>query len=89
MRTGSYRSGVRFGRSRCPRTVLHRTNSTSDSANPVASVKVLKLFLVPQGRIIQSAILLLATRGRRVELAGGLEGHVVIRMEEVERWISV
>jgi hypothetical protein len=80
-------SGVRSGRNYCPRTILYRTNSTINCANPIACMKLLKLFPVLEGRIKRSTALLLATwRGGVVFGAGR---HGMVRVEDVERWISV
>ena len=87
MRTVSYKSGLHHGRSRCSRTIWHRAYTTSNCANPVASMKVLELLLVLLDRIMRSVVLLFATWGRRVGL--GASSYGMIGVEEVERWISV
>jgi len=77
------------GRTRCPRTVLYRPNSANNCANPIAGMKVLELFLVLRDRIIRSIGFLLAAWGMCAVLWAGLGRDGVIRVEEVEGWISV
>src|SRR5947208_6784172 len=82
MRTESYNSGVRSGRTRCSRTVLYRPNSTNNCANPIAGMKVLELFLVLRRHAIRS-IAFLAARGMCAGLWAGLCRDGMIRVEEV------
>jgi hypothetical protein len=87
MRTGDCKSGVRSKR-RGPRTVLYRANTTDNGTHAITGMKVFEFFLVPWGAIMRSTLFLLASYGRRV-MSVGLDEHVVIRVEEVERWIPV
>ena len=89
MRTESYNSGVCSGRTRCSRTVLYRPNSANDCANPIAGMKVLELFLVLRDHIIRSIAFLLAAWGSCAVLWAGLGRDGIIRVEEVEGWVSV
>jgi len=89
MRTESYNSGVRSGRTRCPRTVLYRPNSANNCANPIAGTKVLELFLVLRDPVIRRIAFLLAAWGGCTVLWAELGRDGIIRVKEVEGWISV
>jgi hypothetical protein len=54
------KSGRHSRRNHCPRTVIYWTNTTSNGANPIASMKVLKLFLVFGNTVMWSTVLLAA-----------------------------
>jgi len=52
-------------------------------------MKVLELFLVLWDPIMHSTVLLLASWGRGAVLGAGWDRHSMVRVKEVERWISV